>query len=33
VSWIEALCFLWFGVGIGIFIAALMQANGRYSDE
>jgi hypothetical protein len=32
-SWFEILCVLWAGVGVGMFIAALMQANGRYSDE
>jgi hypothetical protein len=32
-SWIEMLCLLWLGVGAGMFIAALMQANGRYRDE
>jgi hypothetical protein len=27
------LCSIWFGVLMGILIAALMRANGRYEDE
>ena len=30
---LEMLCSIWFGVGLGFCIAALMRATGRYEDE